>query len=57
MLWPLTSALFLTFVAIYSIPSFDLVTNIMGLGGIVIGVVPLFLNHLRIARNGSGAGR
>jgi len=41
----------------YSIPSFDLVTNIMGLGGIVIGVVPLFLNHFRLARKGSGAGR
>jgi len=56
-LWPLISALFLIFVAIYSIPSFDLVTNIMGLGGIVIGVVPLFLNHFRLARKGSGAGR
>ncbi len=56
-LWPLTSALFLTFVAIYSIPSFDLVTNIMGLGGIVIGVVPLSLNHLRLARKGCGARR
>jgi amino acid transporter len=56
-LWPVASALFLTFVAIYSIPTFDLVTNIMGLGGIVAGLVPLFLNRWRLARAGSGAGR
>jgi len=56
-LWPVASALFLTFVAIYSIPTFDLVTNIMGLGGIVAGLVPLFLNRWRLGRAGSGAGR
>ena len=44
-IWPLASALFLTFVAIYSIPTFDLITNIIGLGGIAIGLVPLFLNR------------
>jgi amino acid transporter len=44
-LWPLASALFLTFVAIYSIPTFDLVTNVIGLGGIAIGLVPLFHNR------------
>jgi amino acid transporter len=49
-LWPVASALFLAFVAIYSIPTFDLLTSIMGLGGIVVGLVPLFLNRWRQAR-------
>src|ERR1700722_10619162 len=52
-LWAVASALFLTFVAIYSIPSFDLVTNVIGLGGIVAGLVPLFLNRWRQAPKGS----
>lgn len=51
-LWPVSSALFLAFIAIYSIPTFDLVTNVIGIGGIVAGLVPLFLNRLRVARNG-----
>jgi amino acid transporter len=49
-LWPLASALFLGFVAIYSIPTFDLVTNVIGLGGIAVGVVPLFINRWDRAR-------
>jgi amino acid permease len=52
-LWPVASALFLTFIAIYSIPSFDLVTNLIGIGGIVIGLVPLFLNRWRQAPKGN----
>ena len=51
-LWPVASALFLAFVAIYSIPSFDIVTNAIGLGGIAVGLVPLFINRLRGARGG-----
>lgn len=49
-LWPVASALFLIFVAIYSIPTFDHVTNIIGLGGIATGLIPLFLNRWRLAR-------
>ena len=49
-LWPVGSALFLTFVAIYSIPSFDLATNIIGLGGIAAGLVPMLLNRRRQSR-------
>ena len=49
-LWPLLSALFLIFIAIYSIPTFDLTTNIVGLGGIAIGVVPLLLNRWRVRK-------
>jgi len=47
---PVSSALLLAFVAIYGIQSFDVVTNVMGIGGIVVGLVPLFLNLLRVAR-------
>ncbi|OIQ86720.1 putrescine importer PuuP [mine drainage metagenome] len=50
-LWPLASALFLFFIALYSIPTFDLTTNIVGLGGIAIGIVPLWLNR-RAVRSG-----
>ena len=49
-LWPVASALFLGFVAIYSIPTFDRVTNIIGIGGIVVGLIPLFLNRWRVTR-------
>jgi amino acid transporter len=47
-LWPLLSAAFLFFIAAYSIPTFDLTTNVVGLGGIVIGIIPLLLNKRRI---------
>lgn len=43
--WPALSGLFLFFIALYSIPGFDLVTNMVGLGGIAIGIVPLLLNR------------
>lgn len=47
-LWPVVSAAFLFFVAVYSIPTFDLTTNIVGLGGIAIGIAPLLLNRKRL---------
>ncbi|MDB5814205.1 MAG: amino acid permease family protein [Rhodocyclales bacterium] len=46
-LWPAASATFLFFVAAYSIPTFDLTTNVVGIGGIVIGIVPWWLNRRR----------
>ena len=46
-LWPLLAALFMVFIALYSIPTFDAVTNILGIGGILVGFVPLFLGGLR----------
>jgi len=52
--WPLVSALFLVFVAIYSIPTFDLITNVIGLGGIAVGLVPLFLNRWRRRQRADG---
>lgn len=46
-LWPLGSAAFLIFIAVYSIPTFDMPTIIVGLGGIVVGIIPLMLNRMR----------
>jgi amino acid transporter len=43
-LWPLGSAMFMIFIAAYSVPNFDAITNIMGIGGIVAGFVPLCLS-------------
>lgn len=45
--WPLSAACFMVFIAIYSVPTFDLVTNLMGVGGLVIGFVPLIFGGLR----------
>ncbi|MBI3288255.1 MAG: APC family permease [Elusimicrobia bacterium] len=49
-LWPLASALFMAFLAFYSIPTFDRVTNIMGIGGLAFGFIPLYLSR---RKNGS----
>jgi len=46
-LWPLLAAGFMVFIALYSIPTFDTVTNAMGIGGILVGFVPLVLGGLR----------
>jgi amino acid transporter len=46
-LWPAASASFLVFIAIYSIPTFDTVTLLIGIGGIAIGIIPMTLNRLR----------
>jgi len=55
LLWPAASASFLTFIAVYSIPTFDMTTNVVGLGGIAIGIVPWALNRWR-ARPAARAG-
>ena len=47
-IWPILSALFLVFIALYSIPTFDYVTNLVGIGGILIGVIPFLLNERRL---------
>lgn len=51
-LWPLLAALFMVFIALYSIPTFDVITNIMGIGGILVGFIPLLLGEERRANNG-----
>jgi amino acid transporter len=48
--WPALSAVFLIFIVIYSVPTFDTMTNIIGIGGIAIGIVPLLLNRWRARR-------
>jgi amino acid transporter len=48
--WPAASGAFLFFIALYSIPTFDWVTNVVGMGGIAIGVVPLLLNRRRMLK-------
>jgi predicted membrane channel-forming protein YqfA (hemolysin III family) len=47
-IWPAFSGLFLFFIALYSIPTFDTVTNVVGMGGIAIGAIPLLLNRRKI---------
>ena len=49
-LWPLFSTAFLFFIAAFSIPTFDLTTTVIGLGGLVIGVVPLQFNRRRLKK-------
>ena len=44
-IWPIISALFLIFIACFSIPTFDWVTTIVGLGGLALGIVPLVWNY------------
>ncbi len=46
--WPVASGLFLFFIALYSVPTFDWVTNVVGMGGIVIGAIPLLMNRKMI---------
>jgi len=43
-IWPSASALFLIFIACFSIHTFDLTTNIVGIGGIALGIIPLVWN-------------
>jgi amino acid transporter len=49
-IWPALSGIFLFFIAIYSIPTFDTVTNIVGIGGIAAGLVPLMLSNMTAAK-------
>jgi amino acid transporter len=48
--WPAASAAFLFFIAAYSVPTFDVLTNVVGIGGIAVGVVPLALYRRRERR-------
>jgi hypothetical protein len=38
--WPLLGVGFCLSIAVYSVPNFDLTTNILGAGSIAIGIVP-----------------
>ncbi|MFM8340261.1 MAG: APC family permease [Fluviibacter sp.] len=45
--WPGLSGAFMVFIAMYSIPTFDLLTNLLGAGGLLIGFIPLLFNERR----------
>jgi hypothetical protein len=49
-IWPALSAVFLVFIALYSIPSFDWVTLLIGIGGIVLGIIPFVLNKNHVKK-------
>lgn len=44
-IWPTLSALFLIFIAGFSIPTFDWVTNMVGFGGLLLGFIPFVMNR------------
>lgn len=44
-LWPLISGIFMAFIFLYCAFIFDLLTTSLGIGGILIGVIPLYLNR------------
>jgi amino acid transporter len=46
--WPLLGAGFCIFIAAYSVPTFDLTTNVVGIGSIAIGIVPYLSNRSRV---------
>ncbi len=50
-IWPGLSTLFMIFVGFYSMTELDTKTNAIGVGGILLGFVPLLLGRLR--KNGS----
>lgn len=45
--WPCLSGAFMVFIALYSIPTFDTLTNVLGAGGLLIGFLPLLVNERR----------
>lgn len=44
MLWPLMSGLFLWGIGVYSLPTFNTTSLLFAVGGILVGVVPFWLN-------------
>lgn len=44
-LWPVVSSIFLIFIGGLSATTFDWLTNVIGLGGILIGLIPYYLNR------------
>jgi amino acid transporter len=46
-IWPFLGAAFMTFIGLYSIPTFDTITLTIGIGGLIIGAIPLLLARIR----------
>jgi amino acid transporter len=42
-IWPAGAAVFMVFIAIWSVPTFDAVTLLVGVGGLAIGLIPLVM--------------
>lgn len=49
--WPLISALFMLFIFIYCAFTFDWLTSLLGIGGILIGTIPFYLNKRLVENN------
>jgi hypothetical protein len=45
--WPFIGAAFMVFIGLYSIPTFENVTLIIGVGGLLLGFIPLMLGRMR----------
>jgi amino acid transporter len=48
--WPLLGVGFCLFIAVYNVPTYNLTTNVLGIGGIAIGIVPYLWSRLRLTR-------
>ena len=46
-MWPVLSSIFLISIAVISFPTFDDITCIVGLGGLMLGIFPFMLNYYR----------
>jgi amino acid transporter len=49
--WPLLGVSFCLFIAVYNVPTYNLTTNVLGVGGIAIGIVPYLWSRSRLARH------
>jgi amino acid transporter len=47
--WPLFAALFLVFIGLWSLPEFDAVTLLVGVGGLLAGLIPLTMARRTLA--------
>jgi len=50
-IWPFISASFMVFIGLYSLPTFDLTTTFIGIGGLLIGLIPFWLGRDRTIQN------
>jgi len=48
--WPLLGVGFCVFIAVCNVPTYDLTTNVLGIGGIAIGIVPYLWSRSRLTR-------
>jgi amino acid transporter len=53
--WPLLGVGFCLFIAVSNVPTYDLATNVVGVGGIAIGIVPYLWSRSRTARRSAAS--